>query len=682
MPTDDQQPPPDPPRPTNMTQEDLNWVVASVLQALERNQPGDPAPPPVNPARSVVTPPAPLRGPTCRLFTPMEEPQVPAGRVPLGAGHQDTSMESVTNQVPRDPLKGKAPMTTGGRGTNKSPFIRRILEEEVPRHFRAPQFSDYTGTTDPEDHVGRFENAASLHQYTDAIRCRVFSTTFSGSALRWFSRLPPASINSFDDFKEMFVRHFSTSRTYCKTTMDLFTTKQRPQESLKDFVRRFNRVAQDVPDATSEVLVGAFSQGLREGDFFRSLIKKPPTNYDALQSRAVKYIHVEEAQSSRSKEKDSPHTYGPSRNPSAVPRAEPRLPPRLKRKPDIDRPAAPGGPSTRAIHVVTNHPGQARRNRRWLPRFCTFHNTQGHDLSECYQYARELRREAEQQVPVTTAPRTQRTPPRQPRRETRPPSPRMSHPRKRSPRRSVPPPRQSGPRNQESPRRRDAPEDNQDKAPVGCIDMIVAGATDGDSHQARKAHSRRLDVCGVSQSPPMDGPVISFGPQDLEGIEAPHDDTLVVRATVANYDIGRVFIDTGSSVNVLFQKTFKQMEIDEDSLEPLLTPLFGFTGNRVQPLRQIILPLSLGAPPLIRTRRILFVVVDASSSYNIILGRPTLSAFSAVASPYHQKIKFPIGDQVGEVRGDQQVSRRCYVDMVRADSRKVQKTAGGEIQII
>ncbi|XP_074560571.1 uncharacterized protein LOC141816725 [Curcuma longa] len=212
--------------------------------------------------------------------------------------------------------------------------------------------------------------------------------------------------------------------------------------------------------------------------------------------------------------------------------------------------------------------------------------------------------------------------------------------------------------------------------------MIVGGATDEDSHRARKAHSRQLDVCGVSRSQPVDGPVISFGPQDLEGVEIPHDDALVVRATVANYDIGRVFIDTGSSVNVLFKKTFKQMEIDEDGLEPLATPLFGFTGNEVQPLGQIILPLSLGAPPLMRTRRVSFVVVDAPSSYNIILGRPTLSTFSAVASPYHQKMKFPIGDRVGEVSGDQQISRRCYVDMVRADSRKVQKTAGGEVQII
>ncbi|XP_073284858.1 uncharacterized protein [Primulina huaijiensis] len=65
-----------------------------------------------------------------------------------------------------------------------------------------------------------------------------------------------------------------------------------------------------------------------------------------------------------------------------------------------------------------------------------------------------------------------------------------------------------------------------------------------------------------------------------------------------------------------------------------------------------------------------FTVVDSSSSYNIILGRPAMNELRAVAFTYHQKIKFPVGARVGEVRGDQPSSRKCYVEAVRADQSK------------
>ncbi|XP_074561130.1 uncharacterized protein LOC141817365 [Curcuma longa] len=208
------------------------------------------------------------------------------------------SVESAAARTPpRRPPRGKGPCPGEGSSAHKSPFAPWILEEELPRHFRAPQLSDYTGVADPEDHLGKFENAATLHQYTDAIKCRIFLTTLAGAAVRWFNHLPPSSICSFNDFRSSFLRHFTTSRTYRNTVMDLFTIKQKSKESLKEYLRKFNQGAQEVPAAPSEVLISAFSQGLIEGDFFRSLIKKPPENFDMLPTQADKYIHVEEAQS-------------------------------------------------------------------------------------------------------------------------------------------------------------------------------------------------------------------------------------------------------------------------------------------------------------------------------------------------------------------------------------------------
>ena len=78
------------------------------------------------------------------------------------------------------------------------------------------------------------------------------------------------------------------------------------------------------------------------------------------------------------------------------------------------------------------------------------------------------------------------------------------------------------------------------------------------------------------------------------------------------------------------------------------------------PLGLVQLVLTLGDPPCQATTAVRFLIVDAPSAYNILLGRPSLSAIRGVPSTYHMVIKFPIVNGVGMVRGDQRVARECY----------------------
>lgn len=48
--------------------------------------------------------------------------------------------------------------------------------------------------------------------------------------------------------------------------------------------------------------------------------------------------------------------------------------------------------------------------------------------------------------------------------------------------------------------------------------------------------------------------IISFRPADLEGVITPHEDALVIYATIANYDMTRVFVYSGISVNIFYKK--------------------------------------------------------------------------------------------------------------------------------
>ncbi|XP_073033854.1 uncharacterized protein [Primulina eburnea] len=183
--------------------------------------------------------------------------------------------------------------------------------------------------------------------------------------------------------------------------------------------------------------------------------------------------------------------------------------------------------------------------------------------------------------------------------------------------------RRSQPRNEQyPPPEQNQPEPNRQPRPPprGIINMISGGPTDGDSNRARKTSSRRLTNTEITEVKTRTGPLISFGPEDLVGLTDPHNDALVIRATIANYEVARIFVDSGSSVNVLFQEAMDQMDLGEYKVEPVSTPLFGFTGHAVQPIGMINMSLTLGDAGTRKTRIISFIIVNAPSAYNAILG--------------------------------------------------------------
>lgn len=60
------------------------------------------------------------------------------------------------------------------------------------------------------------------------------------------------------------------------------------------------------------------------------------------------------------------------------------------------------------------------------------------------------------------------------------------------------------------------------------------------------------------------------------------------------------------------------------------------------------------------TKQVDFLVVDCPSTYNVILGRPTLNCLKVVTSTYCLKAKFPTPYGIGEISGDQLQARECY----------------------
>ena len=196
--------------------------------------------------------------------------------------------------------------------------------------------------------------------------------------------------------------------------------------------------------------------------------------------------------------------------------------------------------------------------------------------------------------------------------------------------------------------------------------MISGGfAGGGESSSARKAHlcnirsGEALEIQAVSKLLWLDT-TITFSDSDMEGCQHPHDDPLVIRVVIANKTVHRVLVDNGSSINIIFASTFDKMGIGREKLKLTNAHLWGFSRERVLPLGSIQLVLTLGDPPCKATIVVRFLIVDAPSAYNILLGRPSLNAIRAILLPIIWLSNSPLRMGVGMVRGNQRIARECY----------------------
>ena len=128
---------------------------------------------------------------------------------------------------------------------------------------------------------------------------------------------------------------------------------------------------------------------------------------------------------------------------------------------------------------------------------------------------------------------------------------------------------------------------------------------------------------------------------------------------IGNHLVHLCLIDDGSSVDILYLDVLEKMRISPQSLRSAASPLHGFTGDSIFSEGSIELAVSFGEEPMKSTTISNFMVVKGRSSYNVILGRPTLVAMRAVTSIYHLCLKFPTPGGVGVIRGNQYEARMC-----------------------
>ncbi|XP_020225380.1 uncharacterized protein LOC109807270 [Cajanus cajan] len=133
------------------------------------------------------------------------------------------------------------------------------------------------------------------------------------------------------------------------------------------------------------------------------------------------------------------------------------------------------------------------------------------------------------------------------------------------------------------------------------------------------------------------------------------------------YNVKRVLVDQCSSADIMFWDAFVGMKILTDCLMPYAGTLVGFAGDQVMARGYADLETTFSQGDHMKTITVRYLVVNAQSSYSILVGRPTLNKLGAVVSTPHLKLKYPLpSGKVGVLCVDQEVARKCYEDSLRA----------------
>ena len=159
----------------------------------------------------------------------------------------------------KNAMKGKRTINLDGmvKRTN-SPFTTSILECPLPPKFRLPYLEVYDGTKNPLDHIGAFKTLLSLQQTLDEVICRTFLATIRGAAHVWFSKVPAASIANINQLSDSFICHFIGGQCHKRPTSYLLTVKQQERETLREYVKRFNKVVLETNEANEQVIMTTF----------------------------------------------------------------------------------------------------------------------------------------------------------------------------------------------------------------------------------------------------------------------------------------------------------------------------------------------------------------------------------------------------------------------------------------
>jgi hypothetical protein len=117
---------------------------------------------------------------------------------------------------------------------------------------------------------------------------------------------------------------------------------------------------------------------------------------------------------------------------------------------------------------------------------------------------------------------------------------------------------------------------------------------------------------------------------------------MVLKAQIGRYDIGRVFMDAGNGINLIYARTLRAMCISLESLKPTDYSFHGIVpGSTNYPLGKIELDVCFSNSNNYCREKPEFEVMDWTLQYHAILGHPAFAKFMAVPHYAYLTLKIP-----------------------------------------
>ncbi|XP_074352368.1 uncharacterized protein LOC141691537 [Apium graveolens] len=573
-------------------------------------------------------------------------------------------------------LEGRVTATTN----IPSPFSVAVREAQLLVGYRNTT-SDlrFHGSSDPVQFLGRFNIEMDVYQVPELARCRLLAETFRESAQQWFQKLGPRVITSWDQIKTLFLTKFQAAVRYAPSVTTLANVRQRENESLTSYFKRFNAESTSIRGASDEALKIFLIAGLRVvSDFWKHLQGKDPATLADVFALAESFKAIEQSlaevqPTSQASQRSKARKRG--RSPSPRYRRSSRSPNRVNTTTTRREWSPPSSYDHRAsrytplvasiehIFEVNKNKGLFRKPEAlssWQSKdkkkYCEYHESSGHNTHECRQLKDEIEaliKEGYLGEWVVKEVRRHKDGANRAKEE-------------------------GGRALQGS--NNEALEENK-FVRDGSIRAIYEGDPGMEcsnrvlARYARKARFRPLtDIHRVETRPPKvfkgESKDITFREADARWVHHPHNDALVISIQTGTKNIHRAFVDNGSSENILYYITFKKMGLPDRDMSGEDSWVYGFSSAGVRVIGSILLSCTLGESPLSVKKMLEFKVLNQEPSYNVLMGRPFLREMRVITSVHHLTIKFPTPNGVCNIKGSQYDSLEYYRQAMRGFRRK------------
>ncbi|XP_050895328.1 uncharacterized protein LOC127101945 [Lathyrus oleraceus] len=126
------------------------------------------------------------------------------------------------------------------RQTYSSPLPDFVLQTELPRGWKVPKFTKFTGDTEESivEHVARYQTEAGDIENKEDLKLKYFPSSLTKNAFTWFTMIPPQSIQTWIQLERLFHEQFYMGQSKI-SLKELASVKRKVIESIDQYLNRF-----------------------------------------------------------------------------------------------------------------------------------------------------------------------------------------------------------------------------------------------------------------------------------------------------------------------------------------------------------------------------------------------------------------------------------------------------------